>query len=124
GLGQMGAPMAARLLGHGDDIVVWNRSPERAEALVARGARRAETPAQAAESADAVFTMLATPEAVEHVVFGDDGLAGALETGATLFEMSTIGRDAVFGLRDRLPAGTGLLDAPVLGSVPQATDGQ
>ena len=124
GLGQMGAPIAARLLDAGHDVAVWNRSPERAEALVEKGARPAATPAEAADGADAVVTMLATPEAVEHVVLGDDGVAHGLGSWSTLIEMSTIGPDAVNRIAGQLPAGTTMLDAPVLGSVPQATEGK
>ncbi|MGI9023547.1 MAG: NAD(P)-binding domain-containing protein [Acidimicrobiales bacterium] len=77
GLGRMGGPMATRLLDAGHDLVVWNRSPERADDLVERGARRAESPAEAAASADAVITMLSTPDAVESVlVAGEAPQAG------------------------------------------------
>jgi len=139
GLGRMGEPMAARLLNAGHDVVVWNRSPERAAGLVRQGARLAASPAEAAASADAVVTMLATPEALEAVVFGsgagrnpapatgDDGpgerLASGLRPGTALIEMSTVGPDAVRGVAERLPDGVAVLDAPVLGSVPQATEG-
>jgi len=139
GLGRMGEPMAARLLEAGHDLVVWNRTPERASGLVERGARLATSPAEAAASADAVVTMLATPEALEAVMFGSGGgrnttVAGSddpigdrvvsgLGPGTTLIEMSTVGPDVVRGLAERLPDGVAVLDAPVLGSVPQATDG-
>lgn len=123
GLGRMGAPMAARLIGAGAGLRVWNRSPERAQPLVDQGATQAATPAEAATGADVVFTMLSTPEALEAVVFGADGVAKGLTDRSTLVEMSTVGPAAIHSLRDRLPAGAGLLDAPVLGSVPRATDG-
>lgn len=124
GLGQMGAPMAARLLDGDWELAVWNRSPGRAEPLVERGARHAATPAEAAQGADAVFTMLATPDAVEAVMFGADGVLSGLTSRSTVVEMSTIGPAAVERLRERLPGGAALLDAPVLGSVPQATEGK
>ena len=125
GLGRMGEPMAARLLEAGHDLVVWNRTPGRAEGLIGRGARRAKSPAEAAAGAEAVFTMLSTPDALEAVVFGEDGsaLVEGLAPGTALIELSTIGPDAVRALADRLPVGVELLDAPVLGSVPQAIDG-
>jgi len=119
--------MATRLVDAGHDVAVWNRSPERASGLVERGARRAVSPADAASTADAVVTMLATPDALESVVFGsgrdDPGLASGLRPGTTLIEMSTVGPDAVRRLAQRLPEGVDVVDAPVLGSVPQATDG-
>jgi 3-hydroxyisobutyrate dehydrogenase-like beta-hydroxyacid dehydrogenase len=124
GLGRMGEPMAGRLLEAGHDLVVWNRTPERADALVERGARRAESPADAAAGAEAVFTMLSTPDALEAVVFGDGaGLVEGFAPGTILVEASTVGPHAVRAVADRLPDGVDMLDAPVLGSVPQATDG-
>ena len=125
GLGRMGEPMAGRLLDAGHDLVVWNRTPERADGLVERGARRADSPAEAASGAEAVFTMISTPEALEGVVFGDGlpGLVDGLAPGTALVDMSTVGPDAVRAVADRLPEGVDMLDAPVLGSVPQASDG-
>jgi 3-hydroxyisobutyrate dehydrogenase-like beta-hydroxyacid dehydrogenase len=122
GLGQMGLPMAARLLDAGHDVVVWNRSTARADALVRRGARAATTPAEASRGASVAFTMLSAPEAVRHVVLGPDGIASGLASG-TLCEMSTIGPRAVRDLAAALPEAIEVLDAPVLGSVPQADDG-
>jgi 3-hydroxyisobutyrate dehydrogenase-like beta-hydroxyacid dehydrogenase len=118
GLGRMGVPMAARLLGAGHDLRVWNRTPGRAGALVDAGATEAASPAEAGAGAEVVVTMLADPAAVEDVVLGAD-----LGAGTTLIEMSTIGPDAVRSLAARLPEGVDVLDAPVLGSIPQATEG-
>jgi 3-hydroxyisobutyrate dehydrogenase-like beta-hydroxyacid dehydrogenase len=123
GLGQMGEPMAARLLDGDHELVVWNRSAERADALAGRGARRATSPAEAAAGSEVVITMLSTSGALEEVVFGDEGLASGMEAGTTLVEMSTVGPDAVRRLAERLPDGVDVLDAPVLGSVSAATDG-
>ena len=114
GLGQMGEPMAARLLEGGEELVVWNRSAERADALVGRGAKRAASPAEAASGSELVMTMLSTPEALDDVVFGDEGLAAGMEAGATLVEMSTVGPHAVRRLAERLPNGVNVIDAPVL----------
>ena len=125
GLGQMGSPMATRLLESGVELVVWNRSPERAVGLDERGARVAATPAEAAREAEVVITMLSTPDAVQAVVLGEDGVVEGLagRSGTMVIEMSTIGPTAVAALRDGLPEGVDLLDAPVLGSVKQATEG-
>lgn len=123
GLGQMGAPMAARLLDAGHDLTVWNRNSERASPLVARGARRAATPAEAAAGAEIAVTMLADPAALDEVVFAAGGLAAGLLPGATLVDMSTVGPDAVRDIGARLPEAVHFLDAPVLGSVGQALDG-
>ena len=123
GLGRMGVPMAARLVDAGHDLTVWNRTPERAAPLVERGAHQAGSPAAAASGADVVFTMLADPSALEQVVLGPDGLAEGLAPGGALVDMSTVGPGAVRSLAGRLPDGVDMLDAPVLGSVPQATEG-
>lgn len=123
GLGRMGAPMAARLLDAGHTLTVWNRTPGRAAALLEGGATEAGSPAEAATGADVVVTMLSDPAAVDEVLFGAKGVADGLGRAATVMEMSTIGPDAVCAIAARLPEGVGLLDAPVLGSVPQATEG-
>jgi 3-hydroxyisobutyrate dehydrogenase-like beta-hydroxyacid dehydrogenase len=68
--------------------------------------------------------MLATPEAVEQVLFGTAGLAAALSPGQVLIDMSTVGPDEVRSAAARLPKGVPLVDAPVRGSVPQATSGR
>ena len=70
GLGQMGAPMATRLLEAGHDLTVWNRSADKAEPFRERGAAVAATPAKAAEGAEVAITMLADPAALEAVVLG------------------------------------------------------
>lgn len=123
GLGQMGEPMARRLLGAGHDVTVWNRTRVRADALAAEGAGVADSPVEAAAGTDAAFTMLTDPAALEDVVFGPEGLASGLGPGSILVEMSTVGPDAVRDVASRLPDGVGMLDAPVLGSVPAVIEG-
>jgi 3-hydroxyisobutyrate dehydrogenase len=124
GLGEMGAPMASRLLHAGHDLVVWNRSAERTVPLAQEGAAVASSPAKAAAGADFVITMLATPEALEQVLFGTAGLAAALSPGQVLIDMSTVGPDEVRSVAARLPKGATLVDAPVRGSVPLAASGR
>jgi 3-hydroxyisobutyrate dehydrogenase len=123
GLGEMGTPMATRLRRAGHDLTVWNRSVERTVPLAKEGAAVASSPANAAAGADFVITMLATPEALEQVLFGTDGLATGLSPGQILIDMSTVGPDEVRSAAGRLPEGTTFVDAPVRGSVPQATSG-
>lgn len=124
GQGHMGVPMASRLLAAGHQTTVWNRTGERCVAAAAHGARVAGTASDAVRGADVVITMLRDAAAVGAVLFEDQKAADALTPGAVLLEMSTIGPDAVRSLRDRLPAQVALIDAPVVGSVPQATAGQ
>src|SRR5258708_36916856 len=124
GLGEMGTPMATRLRRAGHDLTVWNRATERTASLANEGAAVASSPAKAAAGADVVITMLATPEALEQVLFGSEGLATALSPGQVLIDMSTVGPDEVRSASARLPEGTFLVDAPVRGSVPQAASGR
>jgi 3-hydroxyisobutyrate dehydrogenase-like beta-hydroxyacid dehydrogenase len=124
GLGEMGTPMATRLLRVGHDLVVWNRSPERTAPLAQEGATVALSPAKAAAGADFVITMVATPEALEQVLFGTDGLAATLLPGQVVIDMSTVGPDKIHSVSNRLPKAAVLVDAPVRGSVPQATSGR
>lgn len=88
GLGQMGAGMAGRLLDAGHGVTVWNRDPAKAAALVARGARAAASPAEAAR-AGIVFTMLADDAALQAVTEGDGGILAAGE-GVLHISCSTV----------------------------------
>ncbi|MDP9298760.1 MAG: NAD(P)-dependent oxidoreductase [Actinomycetota bacterium] len=124
GLGQMGTPIATRLLDAGHDLVVWNRTPSRARPLAERGAGLASSPFEAAAGVEFAITMLATPEAVEEVLFGTEGLVQGLGPGKILIEMSTIGPAAVHSLDSRMPAGVTMVDAEVRGSVPEAAEGR
>ena len=124
GLGLMGTPIATRLLEAGNDVVVWDRTEERTKPLVKLSALAAASPAQAAAGVDVAITMLANPEALEAVVFGQDGLAAALGPGQVLIDMSTVGPDVIRSAARRLPQGVTVVDAPVRGSVPEATDGK
>jgi 3-hydroxyisobutyrate dehydrogenase-like beta-hydroxyacid dehydrogenase len=120
GLGGMGSRIASRLLESGHELVVWNRTAEKAAELVERGAVFAETPADAARDAEAVITMLANPDALRDVTA--DIAAGSTDA-TTVIEMSTVGPAAVHELRSALHAEVGLLDAPVLGSLSEAESG-
>ena len=122
GLGAMGAPMAERMIGAGHEVTVWNRTRSRAQALTG-AARIADSPADAAAGVEAAITMLATPQAVEEVLFGADGLAGALGPRSVAIDMSTIGPDHLAAFAARMPEGVELIDVPVLGSVANALDG-
>jgi 3-hydroxyisobutyrate dehydrogenase-like beta-hydroxyacid dehydrogenase len=118
----MGAPMAARLIEAGHQVMVWNRTRSRAEAFAGRAAV-ADTPAAAARGVEAVITMLATPAALSEVLFGDHGVSAGMQPGTTLIDMSTVGPDHVLEVAARLPEGVELVDAPVLGGVANAVDG-
>lgn len=122
GLGRMGRLMAGRLLDAGHQVTVWNRSKGPAEELERRGAVVAASPTQAAAASELTITMLTGPAALEEVVLGPEGVAAGLDDGRLLVDMSTVGPDAFRSVADRLTAGRAI-DAPVRGSVPQATNG-
>lgn len=122
GLGRMGVPMARRLIAADHDVAVWNRTAGGVPADL--GAVLAASPALAAAGRDLVITMLTDADAVEAVLFGPDGAAAALEPGAVVADTSTIGPDAARRVRGRLPDGVAYVDAPVVGSVPQAEAGE
>jgi 3-hydroxyisobutyrate dehydrogenase-like beta-hydroxyacid dehydrogenase len=123
GLGAMGSRIARRLLDAGHELVVWNRTAEKANELVAAGATRAESPADAARRAEVVLTMLADPDAVRAVVEGQDGIAAGADDSTTVIEHSTVGPAAIASVREALPDAVGLLDAPVLGSLAEVEAG-
>ena len=126
GLGRMGSAMARALSGGGVDLVLWNRSAERAEALAAElGGRVAPSPAEAAAAADVAITMLADGAAVASVWEGPDGLLAGAREGSVLVDMSTVPPETLRAYADRAgQAGAGILDAPVSGSVSLAEAGK
>lgn len=116
GLGNMGTPMALRLIAAGHELAVWNRTEGRTKPLVHEGAIAAATPAEAELGADAVITMLFDDEAHEEVLFGANGLLDALEPGSLHIACSTIS----VALSERLAAeharrGIAFVGAPVFG---------
>jgi len=125
GLGQMGAGIAANLLKAGHEVHVWNRSPAKAEPLVAEGAILAATPRAAAEGAVAVFTMLAEDDALFGVLEGEDGVLAGLAKGALHVSHSTISvaaSDRIAGLHAE--RGQLYVAAPVFGRPAVAAAGQ
>ena len=95
GTGIMGAAMARNLIGAGMEVRAWNRSAEKAEPLAGDGATVAEDPAQAANGANFLLTMLPDADVIEEVV--GDGALSALSEGAVWLQMSTVGRGAMRG---------------------------
>jgi 3-hydroxyisobutyrate dehydrogenase-like beta-hydroxyacid dehydrogenase len=91
GIGKMGAGMARNLLRAGHEVIAFNRTREKAEALAKDGARIANSPADAARGSEAVFTMMPDDHALAEVVFGPDGLASALDNRCVHISSSTIG---------------------------------
>lgn len=120
GLGRMGHGMAGRYLDAGFDVAVWNRSQSKAEDLIARGARFARSPADAADGADAVVTMVADDEASRSVWLGTDGAAANMKAGSLAIECSTVSHQHALDMAREL-RGRGLVyvDCPVTG-LPEA----
>jgi 3-hydroxyisobutyrate dehydrogenase-like beta-hydroxyacid dehydrogenase len=115
GLGNMGSGMAANLLKAGHEVIAYNRSSAKVDALADRGATAARSVAEACR-ADVVISMLANDEAVEAVTFGDGGILESLRSGGTHVSSSTIS----VGLCERLTAahadaGQRFVAAPVFG---------
>jgi len=120
GLGLMGRPMGMNLLKAGHKLTVWNRTPGRANELVAAGAVLAKTPYEAAEASEFLLTIVSDPPALESVLWGqegkNDGALAGLRAGSIYVDSSTIspslvGRVAA-ACRQR---GVAFLDAPVTG---------
>ena len=124
GLGTMGRPMAERLLKAGYDLVVYNRTSQKVEPLLRRGALRVDSPRVVADTCDVVITMVSDTQALTDVVIGQHGLYMGLSAGKIHIDMSTISPalaqklDRLYQAKDAI-----FLHSPVLGSKPQAADG-
>jgi 3-hydroxyisobutyrate dehydrogenase len=125
GLGRMGHGMAGRYLDSGITVAVWNRSRPKADGLIARGARWASSPADAADGADAIVTMVADDEASRAVWLGKDGVAATAGAGALAIECSTVSyRHALDLARDLRARGLVYIDSPVTGLPDAAAAGK
>jgi 2-hydroxy-3-oxopropionate reductase len=124
GLGIMGKPMAKNLMEAGYELVVHNRSPEKAEELAAEGATAAGSPREVAEGCDVVITMLPDSPQVEEVLAGEDGVFEGVREGALIVDMSTISPVVTESLAaSAKEKGASLLDAPVSGGDVGAIEG-
>jgi 3-hydroxyisobutyrate dehydrogenase-like beta-hydroxyacid dehydrogenase len=121
GTGKMGGAMAHRLAGSGFDVVLWNRTRDKAEQL--HVGRVAANPAEAAGDADVVISSLTNEAAVRDVYFGHDGVLKSAN-GKLLIDMSTAGPQVAEELaREAQAKGARLLEAPVIGSMPAVESG-
>jgi 3-hydroxyisobutyrate dehydrogenase len=125
GLGRMGHGMAGRYLDGGFTVAVWNRSKSKAEDLIARGARWAGSPADAADGAGAIVTMVADDEASHAVWLGNDGAAATAKPGSLAVECSTVSyRHALDLARELRGRGLVYIDSPVTGLPDAAAAGK
>jgi 3-hydroxyisobutyrate dehydrogenase-like beta-hydroxyacid dehydrogenase len=117
GLGTMGGGMASNLLKAGYKLTVWNRSAEKCEPFARKGARVADTPADAIRDAELVMYCLSNDQAVEEVVFGAKGILTGINEGQIAIDTSTV--LPAMSLREQeayAKRGVDFLDAPVFGS--------
>jgi len=120
GLGLMGRPMGMNLLKAGHKLTVWNRTPGRANELVAAGAVLAKTPYEAAEASEFLLTIVSDPPALEAVLWGqegkNDGALAGLRAGSIYVDSSTISPSLVGRIAGACrQRGVAFLDAPVTG---------
>jgi 3-hydroxyisobutyrate dehydrogenase len=125
GLGRMGHGMAGRYLDAGFAVAVWNRSKAKAEDLIARGARWATSPEDAAIDADAVVTMVADDAASRAVWLTKDGAAATMKAGSIAIECSTVSYEhALYLARELRSRGLIYVDCPVTGLPDAAASGK
>jgi 2-hydroxy-3-oxopropionate reductase len=115
GLGIMGRSMAANLVKAGHEVAVWNRSAGTDKEV--EGARRAASPADAAQGVEAIWMCLSDTKAVESVLFGEGGAEASLTPGMIIADSSTISPSATLRFAERVKArGVDYVDAPMTGS--------
>ncbi len=116
GIGRMGLPLAGRLLDHGSDLAVYNRTRSKAAPLEGRGAKIVDTPADLADC-DVVFTMVAGPADFEEVVLGPQGILSRDTAPQVIVDSSTVSEEVSLRVREEAGVrGVALLAAPVSGN--------
>ena len=124
GLGIMGRPMAENLIGAGHELVLYNRTREKAEELAGDNATVAGSPREVAEQSDIIITMLPDSPQVEEVLAGEGGVLEGLREGALIVDMSTISPVVTKELAEEAgERGASMLDAPVSGGDVGAIEG-
>jgi 3-hydroxyisobutyrate dehydrogenase-like beta-hydroxyacid dehydrogenase len=125
GLGDIGAPIAGRILAAGFELSIWNRTPPKMQSLLDRGAIAAKTPGDVARQCDIICTCVTDAGALEAVVFGPNGISSAKGRARLLLDNSTvhplISREMAERLRDE--TGMNWLDVPVSGGAVGARAG-
>ncbi|MGZ3581814.1 MAG: NAD(P)-dependent oxidoreductase [Ktedonobacterales bacterium] len=124
GMGHMGLAMAHRLLDAGNHLVVYDRTREKAEQLVQRGADVAQSPRELAARCDVVMSCVTDDEALDDVMFGEDGALAGVRKGSMLIDLSSVSPKASRRLHAAAQEkGAAMIDAAVSGSVPQVEQG-
>ena len=118
GLGVMGGNMVARLLEKGHTVTGYNRTRSKAQWLIDKGMKFAESPKAVATAADVTFSMVTNSAALAAVTEGRDGLLAGLAAGKFYIDMSTVSPEISRGLAAKVrETGADMIDAPVSGSV-------
>ena len=124
GLGAMGQLIVPRLMTAGHKVTGWNRSRDRAEALIKSGMHWADTPRAVAEQSEIVFSIVTDSKAVRAVALGKDGIVAGLRVGGIYVDMSTIEPDESRAIAAEFSkAGSIMLDGPISGSPVTVTQG-
>jgi 3-hydroxyisobutyrate dehydrogenase-like beta-hydroxyacid dehydrogenase len=125
GLGVMGSEMVNRLLGKGHSVIGYNRTRSKAEWLIKKGMKWADSPRSVAAAADVTFSMVTNSAALQAIVEGPDGMLASLGAGKILVDMSTVSatfsRSIAAKVREK---GADMVDAPVSGSVITLQEGK
>ncbi len=125
GLGVMGGQMVSRLLDHGHTVAGYNRTRAKAEWLIQKGMRWADSPRAAAAAADVVFAMVTNSVALQTIADGPEGVLAGLSAGKVFVDMSTVSPAASRALAARVrEKGADMLDSPVSGSVITLQEGK
>ena len=125
GLGIMGRPMAENLREADYELVVYNRTEEKADEFVEGGGEKASSPREVAEKSDVVITMLPDSPQVEELVLGEDGVAAGVSEGKLYIDMSSIAPATSRQVHEVLEEkGVEAVDAPVSGGQPAAESGE
>ena len=125
GTGRMGAAIAARLMGVGHELTVWNRTAEKTRELAAAGAKVAASPAALAGSAEVVITILTDEKAIEALYSGPQGLLSGGVTGKLFIEMSTVRPEVEVALAAKVKQNkAAMIDCPVGGTTGPAREGK
>src|SRR5579871_6088897 len=125
GLGVMGSQMVNRLLSKGHEVTGYNRTRAKAEWLVEKGMRWADSPRAVAAASDYTFAMVTNSAAIQAITEGPDGMLAGLKAGKFFIDMSTVSPTVSRALAAKIrAAGADMVDAPVSGSVITLTEGK
>jgi len=125
GLGVMGSEMVNRLLSKGHSVIGYNRTRAKAEWLIKKGMKRADSPKAVAASVDVIFSMVTNSIALQAIVEGPDGILAGLTSEKIYVDISTVSPEYSRSVAEKVRAkGADMVDAPVSGSVITLQEGK